>query len=72
MILEDLLLSVYDFFGLSQFSIPLSFINGFAHVMAKLYQLNGFMPVLTAFKNILLILKFTVVCGVAKVLISKL
>ena len=72
MIFEDLVLSILDFVGLSQFSLPLSFINGFAHVMTKVYQLNSFIPVLTAFKNIVLILKFSLVCGVVKFFVSKL
>ena len=72
MIFEDLLLSVLDFAGISQFSIPLSFINGFVRVMAKVYQLNGFIPVLTLFKNVLLVIKFGLICGVVKFFIGKL
>lgn len=72
MIWQDLLLKILDFAGFSQFSLPLSFVNGFSHVMTYVYQLNGFFPVLTAFANILLILKFSLVCGFVKVVIGKL
>lgn len=71
MIFENILLTILDFAGFSQFSIPLTFINGFIHVIRYLSLLNSVFPVSTALTTALLCIRFAIVCGILKIVLRK-
>ena len=71
MIFEDILLTVLDFVGFSSYSIPLSFINGFRHVIRYVFLLDQVFPVMTALKTALLVARFALICGILKVVLKK-